>query len=43
MPNGGGTEDRVAAVLVGAFVLSRELSNGQRLPSGGSVRVVLLR
>lgn len=37
MPNGGGTEDRVRATLVGAFVLNHELSSGKRLPPGGRV------
>lgn len=37
MPNGGGTEDRVRATLVGAFVLNHELNSGKRLPPGGRV------
>lgn len=37
MPNGGGTEDRVRAALVGAFVLNHELSSGKRFPPGGRV------
>lgn len=40
MPNGGGYEDRIAAVLNGAFANSRKLSDGRRLPSGGEVRLV---
>ena len=43
MPNGGGTEDRVRATLVGAFALNRVLSSGKRLPAGGKVDFLGLR
>ena len=40
MPNGGGTEYRVAATLTEAFVSSCELSSGRCLPRGGKVHLV---
>ena len=40
MPNGGGTEDRIGAILGEAFVTRRKLSSGKRLPPGGRVDFV---
>ena len=40
MPNGGGTKDRIGAILGEAFVTRRKLSSGVRLPLGGRVDFV---
>ena len=40
MPNGGGTKDRIGAILWEAFVMRRKLSSGARLPLGGRVDFV---